>query len=237
MRLTILGNNGPYPGAGGACSGYLLSSDGGDTNVLIDCGTGVLANLARSLPWEKLDAVILSHLHYDHMSDMLPMQYVLQFHPRENPLPVFAPESPAQVRALLNVPAYALRPMRDAQIGEFAVRFFPGRHPVESFAMRVECGSASFVYTGDTNEVAGLDRFAAGADLLLADAGLCTADWTMSAPHLSAAGCGRLAQSAGAKRLLLTHLNPRYTPEALEEEAQAEFAHAEFTKPGAQYAI
>ena len=29
MKLTILGNNGPYPCAGGACSGYLLSSDSG----------------------------------------------------------------------------------------------------------------------------------------------------------------------------------------------------------------
>ena len=52
MKLTILGNNGPYPCASGACSGYLLSSDSGATNVLIDCGAGVLANLARALFWD-----------------------------------------------------------------------------------------------------------------------------------------------------------------------------------------
>ena len=45
MKLTVLGNNGPYPAAGGACSGYLLSSDSKHTNVLIECGCGTLANL------------------------------------------------------------------------------------------------------------------------------------------------------------------------------------------------
>lgn len=237
MKLTILGNSGPYPCAGGACSGYLLSSDSGDTNVLIDCGTGVLANLSRALPWEKLDAVILSHLHFDHMSDMLPMQYALQFHPRTNPLPVYAPLTPAPVRALLDVSAYGLHPMEDGRIGALSVQFFPGRHPVESRAMRIECDGTCFVYTGDTNEVEGLDAFAAGADLLLADAGLSSDDWKMAAPHLSAAGCGRLARSAGAKRLLLTHLNPKYDPAQLAAEARTEFEHAELAEIGAQYAI
>ena len=71
--------------------------------------------------------------------------------------------------------------------------------------MRIECDGAVFVYTGDTNEIENLDRFAENADLLLADAGLSSADWKLAAPHLSAAGCGRLARSASVKRLLLTH--------------------------------
>ena len=237
MKLTILGNNGPYPCAGGACSGYLLSSDSGRTKLLIDCGTGTLANLSKHLAWDALDAVILSHLHFDHMSDMLPMQYALQFHSRAEALPVYAPLTPAPVRALLEVPAYALHPMEDAQIGEFSVRFFPGRHPVQSFAMRIACDGAAFVYTGDTNEIEGLDRFAEHADLLLADAGLSSADWKQAAPHLSAAGCGRLARCAGVKRLLLTHLNPKYAHATLESEARAEFDHAEIAEIGAEYAI
>ena len=92
MKLTILGNNGPYPAPGGACSGYLLSSDSGDTRILIDCGTGVLCRLMDECPPEALDAVVLSHLHFDHMSDMLPMQYALQFSRRATALPVLEPE-------------------------------------------------------------------------------------------------------------------------------------------------
>ena len=104
MKLQIFGNNGPYPAPGGACSGYLLSSDSGETNLLIDCGTGVLTRLMADQRLDALDAVVLSHLHFDHMSDMLPMQYAIQFHPRKKPLPVYCPLSPEPVRGSRNEP-------------------------------------------------------------------------------------------------------------------------------------
>ena len=40
LELTIIGNQGPYSGPGGACSGYLVRSQG--ATVLIDCGPGVM---------------------------------------------------------------------------------------------------------------------------------------------------------------------------------------------------
>ena len=94
MYLTILGNNGPFPAPGGACSGYLLESDSGETKLLLDAGTGSLARLQEALRVEELTAVVVSHLHFDHMSDLLPMQYALQFSGRERPLPVFLPRRP-----------------------------------------------------------------------------------------------------------------------------------------------
>lgn len=237
MKLTILGNNGPYPCSNGACSGYLLSSDSGKTNVLLDCGTGVLANLAKHLPATQLDAVILSHLHFDHMSDMLPMQYALQFNPRPEPLPVYAPENPANVRTLLEAPAYALNPIQEMQVGEISFSFFPVRHPVECFAVRACCDGKVFVYTGDTNEVTGLDEFAADADVLLADSGLLCADWKESSPHLSPRGCAQLAENARARKLLLTHLNPRYTAKQHEDEARSIRPDAQFVAIGECYQI
>lgn len=234
MKLTVLGNRGPYPTPNGACSGYLLESE--KTHILIDCGTGVLAKMQRHISFSQLDAVILSHLHYDHMSDMLPMQYALQFNPRER-LRVYAPQTPTDVRALLDVPAYVLRGMEDRQIGDMSVRFFPGRHPVESWAMRIECDGRTFVYTGDTNETDGLADFARDADLLLADAGLSEEEWSEKSPHLSALGCGRLAKAANVKQLLLTHLNPRYDPKQLEAQAQRAFEHTQFCARGESYEI
>ena len=229
MKLTVLGNCGPYPVVGGACSGYLLES--ANTRVLIDCGTGVLARLLEILRPDALDAVILSHLHFDHMSDLLPMIYALQFHPRKEPLRVFAPDAPADVSRLLNAPCYELNPMLDCSVGDICFRFFPGRHPVQSFAVRAEAEGRVFVYTGDTNETEGLAAFADSADLLLADAGLSEADWNPNAPHLSAMRCGTLARDAHARRLLLTHLNPRYSPDALTAEAKSVFAETAFAEP------
>ena len=232
MKLTILGANGPYPAEDGACSGYLLTSDSGHTRILLDCGTGCLAALRGAAALEDLSAVVLSHLHYDHMSDMLPLQYALQFSSREPALPVLCPEAPEAVRALLNVPCFDLAPLKDRQVGEMRLSFIPAVHPVPTVCVAVECDGARLVYTGDSNENPALELFADGADLLLADAGLSSADWKPRAPHLSAAMCGQLARSARVKALLLTHLNPKYDPEALLAEARAAYPSAELAVRG-----
>ena len=237
MILKILGNNGPYPAPGGACSGYLLTSDSGETRVLIDCGPGVLARLMAEGGPASLDAALLSHLHYDHMSDMLPMQYALQFNPRPKPLPVYAPDAPEAVRALLEAPCFDLWPAEDVTIGEMRVSFTPARHPVPTNAIAVECDGERFVFTGDSNQDALVELFCEGASLLLADCGLSEADHRFTAPHYSARLCGELAQNTHAKRLLLTHLNPKYDPEALLAEARTAFPAAELAEPGEAYYI
>ena len=237
MQLTILGNNGPFPAPNGACSGYLLESDSGDTRVLIDCGPGVLARLMDLGGPAALDAVLLSHLHYDHMSDMLPMQYALQFNPRPKPLPVYAPDAPEAVHALLKAPCFDLWEAEDVTIGEMRVSFTPARHPVPTNAIAVECDGRRFVFTGDSNQDALVELFCEGADLLLADCGLSSADHKFTAPHYSARLCGELARHTKSKRLLLTHLNPKYDPQALLKEAREACPTAELAELGATYYI
>ena len=237
MQLTILGNNGPFPAPNGACSGYLLESDSGDTRVLIDCGPGVLARLMDLGGPAALDAVLLSHLHYDHMSDMLPMQYALQFNPRPKPLPVYAPDAPEAVHALLKAPCFDLWEAEDVTIGEMRVSFTPARHPVPTNAIAVECDGRRFVFTGDSNQDALVELFCEGADLLLADCGLSSADHKFTAPHYSARHCGELARNTKSKRLLLTHLNPKYDPQALLKEAREACPTAELAELGATYYI
>ena len=77
-----------------------------------------------------------------------------------------------------------------------------------------------------------MELFADGADLLLADAGLSNADYHENAPHLSARLCGKLAKDACAKQLVLTHLNPKYDPELLLNEAREVFPKAELAEIG-----
>ncbi len=237
MKLKILGNNGPFPAPGGACSGYLLSCDSGKTQILIDCGPGVLGRLLAEMPLDELDAAVLSHLHYDHMSDMLAMQYALQFNPRKQPLPVYAPLTPEPVRALLECPYYDLWAPEDVRIGEFRITFTPARHPVETFAIAAECDGAKFVFTGDSNQDALVELFCEGAGLLLADCGLSAADHSFTSPHYSAELCGSLAKNARVRRLLLTHLNPKYDPAELLNEARETFPGAELAICGEEYYI
>ena len=228
MKLTVLGCNGPYPAAGGACSGYLLQSE--KANILLDCGTGVLARLTSVLPPEQLSAVVLSHLHYDHMSDMLPLIYRLQG--RETPLPVYAPDAPAPVRALLQG-AFDLHDIaQGGQIGDVSFRALPVRHPVPCFATRFEAAGKALVYTGDTNTCDGLAAFAERSDLLLIDACFNDALWAPNKPHLSAHLAAEVARQAQARQLVLTHFTPGIDQDQLLKEAQAVCPQAMLARVG-----
>lgn len=96
VEITVLGCWGPYPPAGGACSGYLVNS--GDINVLLDCGHGVFSALQRYLDFRKLDAVVLSHLHPDHCADIHCLRhaiaYALRTGSKSDKLKVYLPFAP-----------------------------------------------------------------------------------------------------------------------------------------------
>src|SRR5262249_55781549 len=65
MRLTVLGCAGSFPGPDSACSAYLVEADG--YSLMLDFGTGSLSALQRFADLKKIDAILLSHLHCDHM--------------------------------------------------------------------------------------------------------------------------------------------------------------------------
>ncbi len=234
MKLKIFGNNGPFPGPLGACSGYMVSTDDGNTNIALDMGTGTLAKLLSDTPIEHVTAVILSHLHLDHMSDILPLQYVLQFSSRKN-LPVYAPTQPENVAALLHCPRFDLREHASFETGGIQVDFMAALHPVPGSAVSFSDGKRRIVYTGDTNWFDALAPFCENADILLADAGLPDAKWSEKAPHLSAKKCGELAKAANAKKLLLTHLNPNFDEDALLAEAASVFPNCALARIGDAY--
>lgn len=227
MRLHILGWQGPVPGKNGACSGYLLEATSGEA-LLVDLGNGALSRLVGLRRPETLSAIVLTHLHWDHISDMLPLGYLAG----ANTVPVYAQQEPAfAVQALTSV-GWQLRAHQEDAVGPFRLHFLPARHPVPASCLRVECEGKAIVFTGDTNTLPGLAQFAAGADLLLADAGLCEADWAEEKSHLSPRLCASLAREAGARRLVLTHLAAKNDPVALLAEAQAVYPGAILASDG-----
>lgn len=243
MKLTVLGKYGPYPKTGCACSGYLLEA--GDKRVLLDCGSGVFAHLTAHCPVEGLDAVVLTHLHGDHMSDMLVLRYALQFLDTKalwgNGLPVFLPATPQNiVEELAKTPFFALDIVaggQSRQLGGLRLGFFPVRHPVECNALRVEAEGRTFVFSGDMNTTPGFVDFARGADLLLIDALFAHADWNENLPHLSARLAAEVAREAGVGRVLLTHMLPGSDEAVRLTEAQAVFPNAQMAQEGQCYTI
>jgi len=244
MKLTVLGCYGPYPAAGGACSGYLLEEGG--CRILIDCGSGVLSRLQRHLkPWE-LKAVVLSHLHFDHTADLMVMRYALDYARMKGlfpeALPLYSPpETASELQRLLYKELFepvAIGAAESLQIGPFHFTFMEAVHALPCLAMRVETERGVLVYSGDTEYFDGLIDLAAGADLFLCEANFQEADMAASpANHLSAAQAARLAARAGVKRLLLTHLHPERRPAISLEEAQELYAGAEMAREGESYTV
>ena len=69
MRITLLGTGSPLPDPNRAGPSTLVQADG--PNLLFDCGRGVLMRLAASMvPVPSLSAVLLTHLHSDHITDL-----------------------------------------------------------------------------------------------------------------------------------------------------------------------
>lgn len=229
MILTVLGCSGSVPGPGNPCSGYLVEHDG--YRLLLDLGTGAFGALVEHTAPAGIDAVVVSHRHADHLADLSALAYAQEkLGPRAVPTRVVAPAGTAgQVRRSHLLAFEDARP-GDLESGPFRLRLARVRHPVETYAVRVEAGGGCLTYTGDSGPCRELAQLARGTGVLLAEAalgpgdepcdrpgeGIGTAppygwglDHTAPAPHhLTARQAGELAASAGAGVLAVTHLRP-----------------------------
>lgn len=239
MRLHLLGIYGPYPAALGATSGYLLEA-GGKT-LQFDAGSGTLGRLTALMPPEDLDALFISHWHFDHTADLLPLIYRLQAVGRRLKLYGPADDTSALRRVAEQAGCFDLTtvaPGEEISLGaDLRVMVGPARHPVAGVGYRVENGGRALGYTGDTNTLPGLENFYRGVDLLLADGLFPTEEWGENKPHLSAALAARLARDCGAGTLVLTHLNPAYAPELLLRQAREVYPETEIARMGAVHSL
>ena len=233
MRLHLLGVNGPFPASLGATSGYLLEA--GENLLQFDFGSGVLSRLTACCPPEDLTAVFLSHWHFDHTADLLPLIYRLEACKKVMTLYAPADEHSAVRSIAAAADCFDLRliaPGDEIQAGTVRIRVGEARHPVPAVGFRVDDGISSFGYTGDTNTLPSLAGFYRNVDLLLADGLFPENAWAEGKPHLSAALAAGLARDAGAKQLVVTHLNPVFPPEQLLREARPSFPAVRIAESG-----
>lgn len=221
MKLTVLGNTGPYPGPGGASSGYLFAA--ADARIALDFGSGVLANLQKSLDFTDLDMIICSHLHSDHIADLFVLRYALQEQGRQ--LPLYVPFAPSlDLASLYYKEVFQIKKITEKlelTRGNLQLTFKRLKHPFPDFGTKITDGATTFLYTGDTCYTPALDEFATGVDVLLCDAAFLDDD--ASDKHLCVKEACEIANKAGVKTLILTHLSPAEDPKKYLEKGKRHF--------------
>jgi ribonuclease BN (tRNA processing enzyme) len=228
--------------------------DADGVRILFDCGSGVVASLHRFCTAFDLHAVVLTHLHPDHFSDIYPLRNELAYgrppDPPAAPMPLFAPAGAGGYLAACLPKAesrrefsesFEFRALEDGVgvVQGVRLRFVLTAHPLPCHAVEVSAGGRRLVYSADTGPAGSVERLAAEADLFLCEATLSEANEDLAGAlgHLTGKLAGALASRAAVRRLLLTHFHPRSSVKESLAAAAKEFGNVEVADEGSTYEV
>jgi ribonuclease BN (tRNA processing enzyme) len=222
MRLTVVGSGDAFGSGGRFNTCFLLETAKG--TLLIDCGaTALVALKAHGIDPDRIDGIVLSHLHGDHFGGIPFLLLDAQFLAgRQRPLLIAGPPGTRErldellevffPRSTANKWRFSWKVM-EIEIGQptpllghtattTIVEHFSG---APSTAVRLSDGQKTFAYSGDTEWVEALVDVAGGADLFVLEcygySGKMTGHitWDVLEPRLP---------DLRARRIMLTHMNP-----------------------------
>jgi ribonuclease BN (tRNA processing enzyme) len=222
MKLTIAGCGDAFGSGGRLNTCFFLET--AKVALLIDCGASAMPALkGQGIDPNRIDAIVLSHLHGDHFGGLpfflLDTQFLAR---REKPLLIAGPPgSRARIDAALEVffPKSAGTKWRFPwQVEEIAIGLPTDvlGHSVltaevihqsgaPSTALRLSDGEKVFAYSGDTEWIEALLPIAAEADLFICE---CYAYAGKLTGHMSWEILKARLADLRARRIMLTHMNP-----------------------------
>jgi ribonuclease BN (tRNA processing enzyme) len=233
MRLTIVGSGDAFGSGGRSHTCFFLET--AKAALLVDCGASAMTALqVRGIDLNAIDGVVLSHLHGDHFGALpfllLDWQFLAR---RDRPLLIAGPPG---TRGRLDAALEVFFPKSTGIKWRFpwtVQEVTPGRadevlgHAVvtaevihqsgaPSTALRLSDGEKAFAYSGDTEWTDALLAIARDADLFLCE---CYAYAGQLTGHMSWEILQTRISALGARRMMLTHMNP--TMLARHDEARA----------------
>ena len=242
-KLHLLGTGASLSGPGRTTT--MLAVEADRQLVLVDCGTDpVQRMLAAGLDLQRLDLLVLTHEHPDHVCGFPLLIQKLWLAKRSRPLPIRGPKRALDVARRLfesfdtsgwkglppldgcGVPAEEGALIRED--GALRITAAPGSHGrTPSIAVRFEIpgGPGAATYSSDTERSPAITRLASGARLLVHEA---TGGF---GGHSTAEDAARVAADAGVDRLVLVHLPPGAEELDLSR-ARSIFPHLELGKDG-----
>lgn len=220
MKLHILGCGDAFGSGGRLQSSYLVEAS--DRLFLLDCGpTALLAMKRAGFDPQRLDAIILSHLHGDHFGGL--SFFLIDFlyrQPRNDPLLIAGPPgTEVKVRQLFNL-MYGgasddkelpptifqiLQPDQPAQVA--GVDIFPFRVPHQtqaiSLALKVSYQGKRILFSGDSLWTESFIDQARGVDLFLCE---CSFYREQPGMHVNYQELQANLARLQCRQLILTHL-------------------------------
>lgn len=178
MKITFLGTGVAIPQPGRVQSGMIIEID--SKPILFDCGGGVLNRIFESsYEHTDIDTIVLSHLHLDHVADVLCLIKANWLCDKTD-VTIYGPKGTQQwISMLLEVYDY-MQGKVDISVTEIAAGevFTPdgvsckitcasGVHSVPSLGYRIQSGGATVVYSGDTEPCEPIMDLCSDVDVLI----------------------------------------------------------------------
>jgi ribonuclease BN (tRNA processing enzyme) len=222
MRLTVVGSGDAFGSGGRANTCFFLET--AKAALLVDCGaTALVAMKARAIDPNRVEGIVLSHLHGDHFGGLpfllLDGQLLSR---RERPLLIAGPPGTC---ARLDDAMETMFPKstgskwrfgwqvteievgRETDVLGLSVTTAEVVHQsgAPSTALRISDGRSSFAYSGDTEWTDALLPIAAGADLFVCE---CYNYSGAITGHIGWDILKTRRADLRAKRIMVTHMNP-----------------------------
>ncbi|MCP4116624.1 MAG: MBL fold metallo-hydrolase [Desulfobacteraceae bacterium] len=220
IRVTILGSGTCVPSLErGSCS---VLVEHRESNFLLDVGPGTMGQLLKAgKTIFDIDALFLSHFHPDHASELSGFLFSTRYADDSRPgKPLHLAGGPGLKEfydnlnyafenklVLDDLRLHELTGDSPLVLGGCSIRSAPMVHKPES---RAYCFTSKekkrVVYSGDTDYSEDLIRLAGDADLLICESAF--PDELKREGHLTPSLAGAIAQEAGVRQLILTHIYP-----------------------------
>lgn len=212
VRVHVVGSSGTFPEHGRPASGYVIEH--GATRVWCDAGPGTYMSLP--IDPDLVDAVVISHQHPDHCSDLFAAFHAWTYRPEpRDPVPLYAPQAVWDVVTAFvdqEPQCFDFTPVWTGdvvEIGGLEVSFVEMDHSVPTVGSRWEGHNRTLFFTADTGPAGEWRELASAVDVMLSEASFQgRAEDKNYLHHLTSGEAGEIARSAGAGTLVLTHIPP-----------------------------
>ena len=212
--------------------------------LLLDCGAGATGRLHDLGRFGDVDAVLITHLHSDHVAGIFDFLLHTLITGRKRPLVLVSPPGLRSVlQAMLDVKGTVVDPAQlydfrilegdriDTQVGAWQVRSVALDHSVPNLGYLLRSDGVSLFYTGDTREPCAAREVR--ADYLIHEATYADrfAARATEYGHSTASQAAETAIAMHARRLLLNHVGDM--PDAdveIAREAKARFPESELVE-------